>query len=110
MDPSDIADFEVDLSGIDGLLVGAENVYTFSLALSAEAVALGLEIGTGPRAPITINSSTGIYLWLQVNASFISDPAFSGEGVELAIELTIDTNSSPSRRRQRTLVIRVAQR
>lgn len=115
MDPSDVVDYKANLSGEDGLLEDGEKIATFTLTVLAEGVARGLTIGTGIRAPSKIEGApgagidTGVQMWFSVDGGHTSDPEFSGTGVDLPVELTVVTDSSPSRTRQRTLVVGVAQ-
>jgi phage tail tape-measure protein len=110
MDPADIVDYQVTLAGTGGLLETGETIASYTLTMSAEGAALGVTIGSvGSYAPSLINSSTGVKLWLSVGSGFQSNAAFSGTGVSVGIELTVVTNSSPARTRQRTLVVKVAQ-
>jgi hypothetical protein len=110
MDPSDIVDYTINLSGEKGLLESGETITSYTLTLRPEATALGLEIiSTGPRAPALVGGATGVMLWFQVLEAFWGNAAYSGSGVKLGIELTVETSSNPSRRRQRTVVLKVAQ-
>lgn len=111
MDPSDVVDFIVDCADPDlPLLEAGETIASFTLTLPAESVALGLTIGTSTRAPAKINTDTAIKLWLSVDSGYIANAAFSGAGTSLPVEVTIVTSSTPSRTRQRTCVVKVAQR
>jgi hypothetical protein len=110
MDPADIVDYEVTLAGDNGLLETGEQVSTYTLTMSAEGAALGVTISmVSGYEPSLINSNTGIKMWFYVDPAFLTNAAFSGTGVSVGIELTVNTSSVPSRRRQRTLVLKVAQ-
>lgn len=104
MDPYDVVDYTVDVSN----LLSSDSVSSFTIVPYTESTLLGLEVGTGSYAP----SITGniITVWLQVNVANQANPAFDGAGASLPLELSITTNSSPARKRQRTLVVKVAQR
>jgi len=106
MDPSDVIDYVVDCTS---LLDEGEFVSSYTVVPYSEATLLGLTIGTGAQAPALI-SGTKIRVWLSVSASYVDNAAFSGSGATLPIQLTINTSSSPSRRKQRTLVVKVVQR
>ena len=104
LDPSDILDFYLGLtSGDDGddLQVG-ENVASFQLTLSAEAVAAGLILMDGGRTRISANV---LGFWLQANAAAQISAIFDGAGVQLPIVFTYTTDNTPPRTVQRTLVV-----
>jgi hypothetical protein len=104
MDPSDRVDYRIDLVTA-GLLGGGEQVDSYTLTLLPEAVALGLtileDIDHGP-----FDDGTSIHLWLEVVEAFRTNTAFNA-GVNLPMELTVETTSTPPRRLQRTIVVRV---
>lgn len=121
MDPADQVEYVVDLRGVDGLatdglLEPGELMDSWELVLGAESVALGLEVGTGDYAPTNPLDGDGnplvtsLLFWFSVDPEMQDDAAYSGEGAQLPMELTIVTNSTPARTRQRTLVLKVAQR
>lgn len=109
LDPADLEVFEFTLGqGEFDLLMPGEGVAAFTLAVTAEAAAAGLRIVTEDgRAP----TLTGLDLrfWLSVDPSLFGAAAFSGAGVDLGLELTVKTTSSPYRTKQKTLVVKVAQ-
>lgn len=107
-DPKDRVEFILNLDGPTGILEDGELVGTYELALTPEAAALGLQIGSGSYAPSQPNANQ-IKFWLEVAAEDQNDPAFSGAGTDLGIEVTVITNSNPARRRQRTAAVTVAQ-
>ena len=104
MDPYDIVDYKIDLST---LLATGEEIASYSINIPAESQLYGLTLGTGTRAP-SLNLMN-LTLWLQVDSAFQSDPKFI-KGLTLPIEVTIVTNSTPSRRKQRTVAVKVLQR
>lgn len=108
MDPYDQVDFLLTLDGAGGLLETGETVASYTLALRAEAAALGLTIGTAAYAP-TQPIATQIRFWLNVDVSFIANTAFDGAGAILGVEVSVTTNSNPARKRQRTVAVQVAQ-
>lgn len=111
MDPADVVDYELELGpdgGSDALLEDGEQVDDWTLTLSAEAVALGLTLGTGDYAPVQ-PTPTSFRFWFSVDAMLQDDSAFDSAGSSLAMELTIETDSMPPRTRQRTLILQVAQ-
>lgn len=105
MDPYDVVDYTIDTTP---LLSDLEDVASYTVVPLAESELLGLEVGTAEYAPsITDNV---ILVWLQVDPAFQANPAFSGAGQTLPLEVSITTNSSPPRKRQRTVVVKVMQR
>lgn len=110
MDPEDIEVFVIELSqgeDPDDFLAPGEGVSSYTLTLTPEAVAAGLEIKTGGGYATTLVGLT-IQFWLQVDPGEVDDPRFDGSGVSLGIELTVTTTSSPARRKQRTVAVNVA--
>jgi len=115
MDPAEELDWIAPLSS---MLEEGESVESgYTIALSPEALDAGLFIMTGDgrdhhlitgQPPIADN--TAILAWLAVEPGSQADPMFDGAGTEFPIEITFHTNSVPSRKRQRTFVLRVAQR
>ena len=106
MDPYDIVDYSVDCTGA---LESEETIVSFSINILAEASVLGLQnkLDSGYNNELIGNT---IRMWLTVISAEQANPAFSGEGAVLPIELVINTNSTPPRRKQRTLGVRVVQR
>jgi hypothetical protein len=107
MDPKDVVDYVVDVSGLLDTANG-EGIASYTLTLNAEATALGLTLGTAGYA-ISQPTPTSYRIWFSISAGFQSNAAFDGTGTSLPMELTITTNSTPARTRQRTLVLKVAQ-
>lgn len=110
LDPSEQLDYGIDLErAADGstLLQPGENVASYTLALSAEAIAAGLTIMEGDGRDHAMNGDT-ISMWFKIDDEMQSLPAFNGAGLSLAGELTLVTTSTPARTRQRTWVVRVA--
>lgn len=110
MDPSDIADYAIVLSkGVDtsSFLAADEEVQSYSLTLTAEAVAAGITIKTGAGYATTLTNNR-IRFWLEVSADQQSSSIFDGSGIVAALVLTIVTTASPARRKQRTLSVQVA--
>lgn len=109
IDPADIDVFETTIGqGDDQMLATGEGVAAFVFAATAEAAAAGLRIMTEDgRAP----TLTGLVLrfWLAVDPALLGAAAFSGTGIDLGLELTIKTTSTPYRTKQKTIVVKVAQ-
>lgn len=112
MDPSDVVDFIATLGGDTPLLdiANSEEIASYTLTVMAEGVALGLQIGSGIRAPALVESNTAVKLWLSVDSGSQADSAYSGAGIELGVVGRFTTNSSPSRTYERTWSVTVKQR
>lgn len=114
MDPAEELDWIADLSS---MLEPGETAESYELELSPEAIDAGLIIMTGAghdHRLITGETdrpdNTAILLWLKVDPASQADPLFSGGGTAFPIEVTFLTTSNPSRKRQRTYVIRIVQK
>lgn len=110
LDPSEKLDYEANFGGDDKpLLEVAETIATFTIAVTAAAAALGLQVESiAPYAPALTADSKGIKLWLSVASGLQSSGAFDA-GVALGVIVTVVTNSNPARTRQRTWVATVRQ-
>jgi hypothetical protein len=108
IDPTDRLDWLTTLDGPEGILETGETIASYTLTVTAEAAALGLEIGTATYAP-TNPTNVSIKFWLECNSSFQNNAAFNADGLALGVELTVITSSTPPRRRQRTLAWMVKQ-
>lgn len=110
LDPDEVLDFKFDCSG---LLETGETVdaAVWTLEVLAEGTALGLTIMTGGgRDPLLDDGDTSINFWLEIDTAFKTNAAFDGAGTSLPLRVTMQTTSSPSRTRQRTALVKVAQR
>ncbi|WP_380925503.1 hypothetical protein [Sphingomonas leidyi] len=110
IDPADIEVFTVNLKkglDADAILTPTEAVDTYTLTLLPEAVAAGLIIATDDGRETTL-IGTQLRFWLKVDPAMQNDAIFDGGGQSLGLELTIETNSNPPRRKQRTLSVQVA--
>ena len=105
MDPTDIVDYEIDLGP---LLETGEVVATHTETVPTESVLLGLEIKT-TGGYITTLTGNILKIWLGVLLAEQANSAFV-DGVTLPIEITITTNSTPLRKKQRTVAVKVIQR
>lgn len=109
LDPYEVIDYLVRCaSGDSPLLEAGESISTYTLSPSPDAAALGLTIGISAYQPSIIGGNQ-IKMWLSVDSAFHANAAFSGEGVSLPIEVTVVSNNTPPRTRQRTVVVKVAQ-
>jgi hypothetical protein len=110
LDPAERVEYECDFgSGPKPVLAADETITTFTVAVTAEAAALGLEIiEAAPRAPALLPGNQGVRVWLNVDPLEQSNPAFDA-GLWLGIEVSVDTSSTPSRHRQRTFEVEVKQ-
>lgn len=108
-DPYDRVEYTLNLEGASGgILEDGEGIASWSVALTAEAAALGLTIGTLDWAPMQ-PSPLQVRFWIEVDSGFQANAAFDGEGTRLGVEVNVTTNNVPARRRQRTAAIKVAQ-
>lgn len=112
MDPTDRLDFTMVVyqaaagASPPPLLVLGEAIASYSLALTPEAVAVGLTILTeAPYAPALVQNK--VTFWCEVAPSLRASPAFDGSGVTVGVEFTFTTSAVPPRRFQRTAGIRI---
>lgn len=104
MDPYDIVDFQIDCRG---LLEPYEMVASYTIVPLSESVLLGLQIApTGYPSSVSQNIIT---FWAKINPLNQSDVIFQNT-VLMPVEVSITTNSTPARKRQRTVVLKVMQR
>lgn len=109
LDPHEEMDFIIPCGPLLETADG-EEVASYTLTVLAEAAALGLTIMSGSgRDHALMAGNTDILLWLTIAGAYQSNAAFDGSGTSLPIEVEIVTNASPARRRQRTVLVRVAQ-
>ena len=107
MDPADLLDYKAEFG--DWLGEG-QAIATFEVALMPEAALLGVSVKDGEgRQPMLADDDTSIVIWLEVDDARRDDAAFSGAGATIGVVFTIVTTTSPSRRRQRTFTVRIAQ-
>jgi hypothetical protein len=105
MDPADRVDFIVQFGD---LLTGGEVIETATVTVLPEAAALGLTIITDAAHGPSILNDTNIEIWFEIDDALQSDPAFN-PGASLPVQITVDTDATPPRRFQRTMVVRVVQ-
>jgi hypothetical protein len=106
-DPYDLVEWVAEAAG--KILETGESIAAFTLNLHSDAIALGVSIkNTGAYAPGLVDANKSIQFWLEVDPSFRDDPAFD-LGLKVAIIVSIDTDSVPARRRQRTWVATLEQ-
>ena len=83
----------------------------YELAVLAEGAALGLTIMEGDdRDHKRTNENRDIELWLTIDDAFKGNAAFDGSGVNLPLEISFWTSSTPPRRRNRIFLIQVVQK
>jgi len=110
MDPKDLIDYIANFAGPIPLLEANETIASFTVALMPEAVLLGILINQDPnRVPAVVQGGKGIQLWFEVNVPDREAEDFSGAGADVGVAFTIITTSNPSRRRERTFKLTVAQ-
>jgi hypothetical protein len=111
MDPADVLDWQATLSqgstGLEMLQVG-ESVVSFAVALTAEAIAAGLQINT-TNGYATLLVGNVISFWVSVLSGSQASAVFMGAGLPVGIEITITTDANPARVKQRTVIVTVAQ-
>lgn len=105
IDPYDIVDYEIDLAP---LLEVGEDVASHTLTIPTESALLGLEIKTTGGYTTNLNANI-LRFWLGINAIEQGNAAFVN-GVILPIEVSITTNSTPLRRKKRTVALKVIRR
>ena len=103
-DPYDVVDFKLDLSA---LLEPGENIASYNIRLLSESVLSGLVLGVGAYAHRLVG--TMLTLWFSIEESMQSSAAFNNV-VIMPMELSITTDSTPERRKQRTLAVKVTQK
>lgn len=105
MDPSDKVDYIIDCSGF---LEPSELIASYTLIIPSESVLIGLTLGSGSYASHVLDG-TQIVLWLSIEDSLQQQSIFVDE-VILPIEVNVTTTSSPARKRQRTVAVKVVQK
>lgn len=111
MDPNEVKDFTTGISqgaDVTDLLDPGESVQTFTLIPQQEATDAGFRIKSGSGYPVPTFVGLNLTFWCEIADGFKTrDEWFGGE--RMALELTIVTNNSPPRIRQRTFAITVKQ-
>jgi hypothetical protein len=113
-DPSDLDKITVTISkaGVHTaqfpILEAGEDIAEYDLALTAEAIAIGLRIKDEPPY-YTALSGQFLNFNLELDESMRGLATFNKGGVTVGIELTILTNAQAPRRKQRTIGIKVQQ-
>lgn len=107
LDPTDILDYELDLSA---LLDDDEAMASVTLVVVPAAAALGFELLSDPPYEPEEVDNSHIRVWANVDVASRGLSAWSGSGTLCSIEITATTDSTPPRVWQRTAKIRVAQR
>lgn len=108
LDPSDVVDYTIDCEGLFD--DPAENIYSYTLELSPEAIFYGLMLEDPPTYNIELSPDRrSIKVWLQIEDPQENHADFR-LGVTLPIEVTFVTNAIQARIRQRTVAVKVIQR
>lgn len=93
-------------------LEAEEKISSWEIVLSPEAVALGLTVfgaADGKTDPGLIEDDRAIGpVWLGIDPAFFSDPVFEAAGKFLSFEVFYETDATPPREDNRTLIIQVA--
>lgn len=114
MDPADIADFQTTITkagdaipaGQRPFLDAGEEIESYTLMPTAEAVAAGVTIKTGGGYDTSLEDHT-LRFWLEVDPAEQGSEVFNGAGQTFGLEFTALTTSSPQRRKQRTIGVMV---
>jgi len=112
MDPADVLEWKIPLSrGPAGeeptpFLYADEDVASFTLSPTTDAIAAGLIVKSGSGGyPAPTLVGLDLTFWTSIDAA-LQGAAMFAAGVDLALELTVTTSSTPPRRKQRTYVIK----
>lgn len=107
MDPGELLEYQADLAG--NILEAGEQISGApTLTMGAEGTVLGLGIKTGGGYDAAVVGGTSVKFWLEVTLAERENAAWF-DGVDVGIKITVNTNSVPARRRERTVVVRVQQ-
>jgi hypothetical protein len=107
MDPGERLEYQADLAG--NILEAGETITgTPTITMGAEGTALGMSILTVAPYQAAVVNGTSIKMWVEVDVANRNNPAWFS-GVDVPVQITIDTSNVPSRRRERTVVIHVEQ-
>jgi hypothetical protein len=80
------------------------------LTMSAAGASLGVQIDQSTsRAPIIGTDGKAIQLWFFCTEEFQAHPAFSGNGVQIAVSALVRTDAVPFHQLERTAVLTVRQ-
>lgn len=110
-DPSDEVEYYLAVTrGEDEacLLRPDEDIADWKVERGAVAVAAGLQIGTGAREPV--RDGLVIMFWTTIAPASRALSIFDGDGIDLPIEATIVTTSTPARTKQVTVGQRTRQK
>lgn len=118
LDPRDELDFYAfvsqgapDQKPAPILLLG-EGVASYSLALTAEAVAVGLRIMSGVNAAGEDRTDrligNELSIWFDVAPDMRGSRLFDGSGVTVGVKVNFRTTANPSRNKNRTFLLRIA--
>lgn len=105
LDPLDITDFEINLAP---LLESGEGIASQTVSLPTESTLLGLEVKTTGGYATSLTGNI-LRIWLGIMPAEQGNAAFAS-GVILPIEVVVNTNSTPPRKKQRTVAVKVIQR
>lgn len=105
LDPRDRKPYTIDCKKFLG---PGENIISHSVIVPAESVLAGLVIDVAPYVNTVADGI--ITIWPQIADAKQEALEFYGDGLLLPITLTIESDSSPAKRLQRTYAVRVQQR
>lgn len=104
MDPYEVLDFQVNLAP---LLESGEAIAAHSVTIPTESSLLGLTLN--PAGYSSSLASNVLKFWLSIALAEQANAAFVN-GAILPIEISITTNATPARKKQRTVAVTVQQR
>ncbi|SLN50324.1 phage fiber-tail adaptor protein [Oceanibacterium hippocampi] len=105
LDPADYKEYVADWAAVMAGN-GDATIASAVVALSAEAVAAGVEIDEVTNPPS--NDGAAVTIWFRVNAANQLDAGFDGTGATFGVEITV--TDSDGRTLQRTWKLTVRQR
>jgi len=107
IDPYDVLNYLVDLSS---LLEADEGFDSVDIAILPASAVQGFTIPESGPYQSTEVDDRHILIWPQIGEGNQGSAAWAGKGTTCGFEVSATTTSTPPRRWQRTVLIRVAQR
>lgn len=107
IDPTDVLNFELNLTG---LLEQGEAFASITIALLPASVVQGFDVpGSGPFGVAEIAPGR-LQFWPIIDLAEQARAAWAGQGTSCGFEVLGETDTTPPRRWQRTVQIRVVQK
>ncbi len=105
--PYDTVEFNVNATP---LLESGEAISSYSVTVPTESSLLGLTVNTTGGYTTSITSNV-IKFWLSIDVAHQTDSAFTtAGGVKLPLEISVTTDSTPARKKKRTVAVTVEAR